>query len=853
MRRLCAIVGLFFSLLCWATASGGTYVTLRSHAIAFHISVRTGALAGSGKVLAPCFDRYTWQDNKAEKKGTERGDRVISLIRSPGGRSATFVCMNSATGLKITKHYRLQGNPVRLLKTDTFTGERGIVRYEPVVNANEHFRRESYYYRFSFWVYGNPSPRIECRQVRRDTPIIEPGVIMVNPKQNVVLAAYFHAVNGHILMPQEEVSVGINGGVFKEPLSFKPPPKAVQMSNGWLGGVIKKWGHSYILQSPGRWHPGLLTPTGWRMVMANAVSPECGHSFTVAYEIRAGNEFDYNLAMARRPSTLAQQGPEPTGWGAHIAWRSAFDIGLFKNKHAMAALAAAADRTPWGGVGTSTWWGWFAPYYGDYASREKDAAQGTENPAKIAAQIREMEHLSPKLKIGLYVLPGMLNKSSKAAETHPDWILYGRDGKPRVGSRGDYAPENPTYSWRIGASGVLDYWRDRIRGIMANLKAQYIYLDGGVGNGSAGFPDWRTYSVGQQYQWRTLWRSVQKITHKYGGVVLCNAPVSVYDDGGFLECDWFPNYRQNWKYMADRITEARIWTRPGNSLSMAGYEWSGDIHDPATRLEVDWWFIFGLTPDFLASHNNMVAAINSTFSYIAADYELRSRVIVQAHVRPAWEDQGVNVEVHAQKVPGGGMLSIMNHAGHPEKYNIQADLRPLGLTPGRPLYAWVYNMRPLDKPGQRLLGPARLRQCFNTRLLRFTVAAPARFAFNDWLPEGLAQLVVLTRSPALVYEVAGQECPLALPSTLGISTSGVLSPGRLDLLVRTGKPGRLLAVIPNKWSKVSGMIRPVGWRGVPEARASEFPVHVETMYGSKVAVLAFPGHDSYIVLKKLKK
>lgn len=776
----------------------------------FCISGKTGAIAAGGDgLLKNCRDVYSLETREGSRNSNENADQVVKAEK--GDNRITLDCRNEELGLAIRKTYELAPSGRILFKTVEFSGGNGFILYTTGVRMDRKARNGGYYHK-PVWHSADPS-RIAARSVSRPIPLLGfISLVCFVPREHDTLAVYRSAVNGEAVFPF--------GGV-----------------GGARGGLT-------------------LTRDGWQQQNAlDAVTPDNHPAVTVAYELFDGDEFAFYSDFVNRDAIADFRGPDAAGWPEKLVAEGGWDTSYLSNRERLMELSR---RLPWGTNYAWTLWGWFAPYYGDYAYRAADAAPGTADPAQIRALFEELRGELPQenIKFGCYILPGAINRSSKVGQEHPEWFNYRLDGSAVGGCYADYAPDDPTFAYSI-RRGALEHWRDRIPGILRELKADYLYIDGGVAG--AVIPDWKTMSCDQDSDWYELWQTFQDACQEAGGLNWSNQSVSVFNDGGYHEFNWYPTYANDWRTFTDRVLTAVIFRGAGRHLGLVGYIWNGQPGDPATRLQINSYFVLQTFPSFLDVKGDAhFRAISFELPYILAAYQLSgSEVVADANPAPDWRDTDQEIEVHAFRFPGGGRLGVLGHGMEPQTGSFEVDTAPLGLKSNLPLYVWKHQLADPEEAASMLSGPAGLRRVFTTELLEVLPSGtPARYQRKWSVPPELAQVVILTNSPALLTALDGQELPLPLPAMPGVKTAGTVVENRVNLEIDSDEfSGELVILLPDDFpAECAVTIQPRDAAANSVAAGPRPQKFTEELYcGRRAVKTAFPAGRSTIVVSSKQK
>lgn len=712
-------------------------------------------------LLRNSADRYALQpDPDTEVIATEAEDKVITRDGD------LLICENpKLPGIRIEKQYALEDR--FLTKRVKFTARQqdiGLLKYSVGSTASPEFYGDGY--------LNDPSrhpldyPYIFTKDLKAERRILDCNAaadhhlaIFTSPAHGRGLAQYRFKVDGRFVHPLTSYSY--------EPGLFYGP-------EGWRLAVAAKW------MSDDR--EPLECETRWHLFDGDHVA------FHQQY--MALPEFAAEWDWASPAWVRDVQGVTSWGWTASSPILTRYkDIadslgggylmvmlsGIFHNTRAYwcstdveCAPGAVHDTGAIASAGAAE----RQAGPGEYSI---PAAEGVPLPAKELRRIvDELHALSPRIKVGPITWQWAFGELDPILKQHPEWTVHDPLGGPAFAASG-WRHER-VYS-QLLTPECRRFVLSQFEGMCKRYDFDFIYMDTGQG-GVTRF-DWNTKWGAQDYDWADLYKGIRDAAraNRNGATFFNGTPrlYSSYCDCGYFEGVGFINVR-DWRALADRLFLVKLY-QPGDKWTMPLY-WRKNV----LELYPAYCLALGLRAgSFVGS-----PVTGKRWPIIAAINELaQTRLVPEANARPCWWKEPTEIEAYALKLPGGAILSAINHDEGPVQAKLSCDVAPLGLDPGAPICVWLFRpklvaeldatVKSTEADANELYantGNAAYR-CCPAEFLGAKSFADGRAQVQFSLDPGRIALVLLTQSPTLATAVDGCPRQLLLPPPKGARAATV--------------------------------------------------------------------------------
>ncbi len=738
--------------------------------VAFAIDKRTGALAAGWNQLTRercidlSLDRYEIERRADRVKTTEADDRVAAAQWLDRGDALALRvrCTNpQLPGVRLTKLYSLGRGANLLSKRLGVVADRdieGFFKHTSVVRLTPAFRKGGYYNRPER--HPQDYPYIYADEIVEDLP-----------------ARMWAGIADYHLVTFVNLGRGYGVGHYRY-------------------RVNDRYAHPLTCAA---YEPSLYyTYDGWRMGdFADRLLPGREVSGEIHYTIFQGDQVAFHRQYMRLPEFGARNRYQPPAWVRDV--KTVMLGSMLNSPKELARRMALIDEgyvvfLMWSLFDTSDY-----PTEGVWSPRHGDRP---ESQMRISADwVRQRfaaYHAgSPRIKLAPYTWFWSVSPKSRFAKDHPEWLTYGRDGKPVV----DYIK----FWWKRMTPECRRFCLAQCDRLLRAFDFDVFYLDGGQG-GSTMF-DWRTTTCTQDYDWEDFHKGLRLLVRKHGPDKAAfyngaNGLYCLHNDMGFFE--GFIKTR-DWRALSDRLFLVKLYQR--------GDIWTAPLYYRNDNQQdyVNYLYALALKP--------AIAPVPSVVPVLTAAYELRDARLVDADVRPCWWKQKTEIECYTLRQRDAGLVSVLNHAGRPADATVEFDIAPLGLRPGEP--AFVYELRPwpVSETFKNAAGEAYARAAYAKqawavsnvvalRPARTFGVAPKRISHRVSARPNVTMLLLVTHSPALVYSVGGRVSNFALPSLRGTTVSGKRLPtrSRCELVVDAAEESEILCWAPTKWGALAATV-----------------------------------------------
>ncbi len=711
------------------------YVRLAGNGLELWISRADGAVNGvfcDGRLVAERLTpKYTLQTREKDTAVDGRGDRVEKIGLEADGSVAAVLANPGLPGLRLRRTWHIEGNAL-MVKTEVLANgmkERFFLRLATEVILEPSFRRDGFYdlpgSALAAAMFRLPSAEVQADRTLTNIPTIA----FENAKAGLTLWHTRYRANGRFTY--------MDVGTEEENLQFFRP-------NGWL-----------------------LTAATLVPADAPSQSFEERLSFTRGGMIRAYDEYISTpdakafRGQIRRPAWLRDLRCDISlGWDANYPGSSRRHIAnmtdAFSPRGYIHECAMSDQDGIWGDLPVKgEIRGWF----------------GNRNTAEeLRDKVRALRKMNPRLKLGYYTWFWSAFPWSTPVKTHPEWFVR----TLRSGAKASWFPGvNTNYLRFFGIRESREEARNQIVNFVNYYEQDNWYLDGGKSGPYA--KDWDTMRIDDPLGQTDFYLDVRRAI-KEGHpdrVVFFNHSENPLGDLGYLE-SFGGTLTSEWRRGAILMWKFKLY----------------NYKDPLHHSVYIYWLpgVDGAFHNYMAGVGVVGSYCSRGFSardlpYIAARYEIRQAQLADAGIRPDWRlDAAEELELMALRQGGNGWLFINPHGAAKAVREVSVETAPLGLSdPSRPIHAWLYTIRDGRQYKGTFAEPAVARAYQSSGWIaeravvpRYLGAFPyaARFTRQVEAEPGVAQVLMLSQTPAVVVSVAGEPSHYYLAGQPGIRLEG---------------------------------------------------------------------------------
>ena len=553
----------------------------------------------------------------------------------------------------------------------------------------------------------------------------------------------------------------------------------------------------YVLPWDGsdqRMHLPYLLPGGWRIgTLLQKVKRGVPTSTEVAYTFFEGTRLDFWREYRDRPEVeacYAGIGPRPDWMGKVKAIQFAsYGEGPVPG----GPLPGARELVETFEDGHLIYVLWPLGVPGDYAEDETYSVfGGLVRSAELRENVRQIQAVSPRLKVAFYVFDAGPPAHARVFERHPEWFISkDKHGKPI--DRYKLSPPNFSHP------GVTERWVDMYVEVMRKYGLDLVYMDGG---GIASVIDWpndRLSRAEDKMRFFELWRqSVRKLGPDRG--MFFNERWTPFCDGGFIE---LPHgvVSGDWRKPADIFYGVKVLQRFDPTRWNSPIYWSKE-HQP---YYCNYLIGLGMKPGHAFDPQDV--------HYITAAYETRELQVAEGGLRPDWRrDRDTQVEAFSLTQGRSAVVSVINHNTEDGRVSLALDPLAMGLNDGAEGYLWLFRMK---HPHQCrwVASERRQREVYEETGWGTALTMGGRFLgtfqvggrLDRTIEAGTDEclrMLVATDCPAAVWSVEGRRTHLWLPETLDVSLAGEIDreARRVSVDSRSERSrAEILVYCPNEW------------------------------------------------------
>ncbi len=730
-------------------------VVLSGKTITVAISPVTGQVAGIAgqdgkKVLAESEDRYDLDG----KTAVESGDEVIS--RKAAADRVVFKCVNRKLGLKIAKSYRLTNGV--LTKETTYLGEHTdklLLKVSSRSLVAPDLFADGYYYAPTddgYKAFGVPF--LAGRSVREPTAwaFSTGAFIYYLPGRDRTFAHYRYRINGRYCYSEVHSSV-----------ESKLAP----------GGAITALGLDFVND-----HDSLTIES--RYLLLN------------------GDPREYHRHLLNQPPyTEYRNRPVPDWFPKCRMYINALDatmIGFVRNPDIVLndvrnMLRLLPDDESlmvffiyWSHTGDYPWQGNLRMY--DYATSDYAEPVPVE---KMRESIRRLKALSPRVKVGGYVL-FQPTAGTPPYDDHPDWLVYTRDGEVEFFGDGTGKQGVADFS-----SGYRDFLLEQMQHYLTDLGFEWLHIDFGPGEAV----NYRTKKVVQSHEMAVFGDELNKLFTRHNAAIVQNYAntMSLWAHGSYMECQQPDRWeKKDWRVLANTGSLGVLYRtyRPGVWVNLC----YGNIG------------IYGLRNaqtgmrGWIRGYSNWWRDISHGLAYEKITDELLKMPAAGVHVKPCWwklETDRLEVEPLAN---GQGLcIPLLLHADQPAQETISFRTAELGVRKDHCVFSFDCRLIPPDPLDAFQPVPWRRPYLETVGFAVLDNPGPVYTHRLNLLPRRNYYHIVTT-TPAWVYSAGGARTSLPLAENAGVRISGDLPAGAASYqlsIKNDNDTARILGFVPADW------------------------------------------------------
>jgi hypothetical protein len=763
---------------------------LENQKVRFEFDRETGVLSGGwnveteDKYIDYSSDVYEIECESGATRIDESQDTVTNdprVVLRDGYYEIIFECKNtSAQDLRITKKYLLGQDDNKLIKRFSFASSADKVVFIKLidnVNITPDLRTGGYYH---------TSVRNEGTR-----HIVPASDVVTEQKANSLNTWYAFEFKMTTLV---NVQKGDGVGVYR-----------YKLDGEWVSPVIM------ASDMPRLYY----TPQGWSMgVLVDRLSPEGTSEVEVHYVIFEGDHISfYQSYLETEEVALIRSTTKIPEWvldmklvfGNWYSEREPREMYFNRVKNVLKTFPEGYIAIPairWNAV------------WGDYYIQDKMLGTYGDEPIDadwLEESLDMLHQMSPRIKHGLYTFRWTLGEDSETYAKHPDWVVYGKSGKPVFMLPSDGRGANGfTSNLKLE---YAEYILGQYRAMFEKYGSDILYLDGeprGIN-----LINWKENEVIQDNKWMSLLKNMYKIVREQGDdtAMWHNSSGDLLSDIAYVEFpgDLYGSMTKNgWQTIADRLIISKLRAHEDSAIAIL-YWYSQHKERYNEPIYSNYTIGLGFKPVWCVLIN--LGAYGNA-SLVDAAYEVRHmKLLVNTGLEPLWWKEDIDIEAHTLKQGNAHILSVINH-GESGDTVVSVDTQRFGLEVGKPAYIWEFPRKHpfkdpevnsmFDKLGDEV---ADLRESGNMPLameqkFRGKVDLDVRLAVELRIDEDLLTMVSVSHVPAVVRAVDGQRLNFYLPTTMGVNIDGgKLEDGVCRLSVDSNrKEAEIVVYIPDDLS-----------------------------------------------------
>ncbi len=707
------------------------YLPARGLRVAIHKATGTiGGLwrpSGAGRLADRVVEMYKLETRSDAVAADGYGDCVRRVVRR-ARRGLTVECTNPRLqGIVIEKTYRLDPRNGILAQTITFTNETDrpdlFLTYALRTVLAPAYREQAVYTGGSYL-----GPLVPAKSVRERT-----------------------LTDAHKL----PWTTGITNG----------RPSWVLAINDALGCNLATYRYrvngQYVLPWNSIWTEDLLnlyhTPAGWEMgVCTLHLAPEEAASAEVDYTLGRGGRLSFYDDYRERHEVAAMYdrvGPRPT-------WLR--DIKMPVPDTVARAVALTED-----GVLVRL----DSPFslWGDPLARGADG-ELTQRAERVAELVRRSQEASPRVRAGLYTWAWTASEKSPIVRRHPEWFI----ARDKAGELRNAYPMAMSFLRCLAAPGCLQERLDWYHNLVRTYSEDLQYLD----NDGTGVQiiDWEHLRVDQDYDWQRLHEGVLSAARAHTPQTATFFNNRVIPQGDISFAEYMPAEVQNedWRRPADEMYPLKVFQK----------------RDPERVVS-----LLYSRPDTEPSYTNYCVGLGllpwygslAQLPFVNAAIETRRMEVMDADLRPDWQtDPSTPVEAYPLRQGAAACICFIGHDDTPRETDISFSAAAMGLLPGEPYTAWLFDLKDYREHQGRLTETDQRIAYQECNWADETVVAGRFLMAGDSLPQRCGhrlvarprrlRMLMVTQAPALLWSLNGRRTNFWLPEMRGVRVGAASRP-----------------------------------------------------------------------------
>lgn len=548
-------------------------------------------------------------------------------------------------------------------------------------------------------------------------------------------------------------------------------------------------------------------PDGWELfVFCDYLAPGKTVSGEVAYERYNGDFSNLLLRYQNQPEFRELYELTPPDWMRMLVCDSMFTEAQ--------TIPIGVGVAPFG-TSSCIWWLGFP--WGNYGGDHLDPCRNGKHPDawNIAVDYRQQ---MPKHRMSAYH-NFLFDEASDIFRTRPQMGVRDRDGNLMSSGISSDTTHGPAFMLQAANPEVRAFMSRMYADQVAQWSFDYLYFDGpGFG---LEVPDWGYLDVAQSYDWIDYLRATRAEIKKLGNdqLIFCNGMMP-FAQLGYIEyrdAQWLELAGSKWQPLASELWQQKL-TEPKGFLRVPTYGWMKAEPALSAYLVLYGW---------LGNFSDVRRA-----PWMLASHELHYGRLQRSAVSPNWLREGGDVEAYGFLHDGLGWVTALSHAPRVTPAALRVQLTDLGLTPGRRLYGWRWEMehpnaaRPAPAAGatpEQLRAEAQ-RPVMHLAALDLPKTAPATLTVAPTLAPMATNVIFLSHAPVLIAAVDGVPRQMGISHPLVRVENADTPDGALKVVV-LNRAGSVLLALPGVTAEHVRMVTPRKhelangeWQGTAAAR-----------------------------------
>ena len=713
----------------------GHYWYLANRGLRTAIHKRTGMFGGlwdaanGRRIIDRMYHLYHFETRDAEQRTNGHGDVVTSLSKETA-QEVEVVCKNDdLPHVRIVKRYVLTPDSNQLLQTIRFLyrGTRPDVFVTTALAGvvDDAFREEAIYTGGS---YLGPLVRASTIRTRTLTDSFKKPWVTgtTNGRPSWILA--------------------LNHGLDQSYALFRYRVN---------GQYVLPWNSIWTELLNNLYH----TPVGWEMGLCTLhLEPGQERSAEVRHTTFRGGRFAFYEWYRQLPDVRAMH----DAVGRRPSWVS--DIKMWNTAGSPASLDMSEEGTlvrimhpfgVWGDLPTS--------------GAATSASGIVKRPVEmIREQIRDAQRSSPRLKAGFYTWAWSAHRFSDIYRDRPDWFIR----CDKAGQERNAYPLPMSYVRSLTAPGCFEGTLRQYRELVRYYGEDLQYLD----NDGTGVQviDWQHLRVDQDYHWQRCHEGILAAARARSPecATFFNNRVLPQGDISFAEFRESEIHGAEWRESANAMYPLKVFQKRDRGRALILLYWRAAT-EPSY---INYCVGLGITP-----WANSIARL----PFVNAAFETRHLEVMDAGLSPDWEqDFQTDVEAYTLRQGEAAIVTLFGHDECPEAVPVAFDTEAMGLRPGEPACAWLFELKD-SRTFRGRLTEKECREAYEAHhwgedlvvqgeFLGRIPSLPERYQRTVTACPLRLRMLMLTHSPAIVWSVNGRRNHFWWPTVRRVSVSGTL-------------------------------------------------------------------------------